>query len=275
MSRVAQVLDVARSNLHERVRGRSRPRGPYRKAEDAELLPLIRRVVDERPTYGYRRVTALVNRERRRQGATPANHKRIYRIMKRHALLLQRHSGRREGRVHDGRIVVMRSNRRWCSDVLEFTCWNGEIVRLAFVIDAHDREVLASHAVSGAGIGGDVVRDLMLEAVEARFGALRAPAPIEFLSDNGSGYTAKETRDFATALNLVPCFTPVRSPESNGLGEAFVKTFKRDYVRVNPLPDAATAIAQIPGWIDDYNEIHPHSGLAMRSPREFMRAMAT
>lgn len=197
MSRVAQVLGVARSNLHERVRGRSRPRGPYRKAEDAELLPLIRRVVDERPTYGYRRVTALVNRELRRQGAAPANHKRIYRIMKRHALLRQRRSGRREGRVHDGRIVVMRSNRRWCSDVLEFTCWNGEIVLLAFVIDAHDREVLASHAVSGAGIGGDVVRDLMLEAVEARFGALRAPAPIEFLSDNRS--SADDRSDPQTA----------------------------------------------------------------------------
>ena len=36
-------------------------------------------------------------------------------------------------------------------------------------------------------------------------------------------------------------FTPVESPESNGMAEAFVKTFKRDYVRVNPIPDAATS----------------------------------
>jgi len=52
----------------------------------------------------------------------------------------------------------------------------------------------------------------------------RAPQPIEYLSDNGSAYTAKETRDFANALNPVPCFTPVRSPESNGMSEAFAKT---------------------------------------------------
>jgi hypothetical protein len=32
----------------------------------------------------------------------------------------------------------MRSNLRWCSDVFEITCWNGEIVRTVFVIDAHD-----------------------------------------------------------------------------------------------------------------------------------------
>ena len=52
---------------------------------------------------------------------------------------------------------------------------------------------------------------MILEAVERRFGAMRAPHPIEYLSDFGSPYTAKDTRDFAAALNLVPCFTPVRS----------------------------------------------------------------
>jgi transposase InsO family protein len=40
--------------------------------------------------------------------------------------------------------------------------------------------------------------------------------------------TARETLDFAAALGLVPCFTPVRSQESNGIAETFVKTFKRD-----------------------------------------------
>ena len=52
------------------------------------------------------------------------------------------------------------------------------------------------------------------------------------------------------------------SPESNGVAEAFVKTFKRDYVRVKPLPNAETALADIANWINDYNEVHPYSGLA-------------
>src|SRR4029079_18260738 len=103
------------------------------------------------------------------------------------------------------------------------------------------------------------------------FGLGREP---EWLTDNGSVYTAHETRAFATALNLVPCFTPIQSPESNGISERFVKTFKRDYVRVTPLPDAITALRQIAGWFLDYNENHPHSGLKMRSPREFMRAQS-
>jgi len=62
--------------------------------------------------------------------------------------------------------------------------------------------------------------------------------------------------------------------ESNGMSEDFVKTLKRDYVRISPLPDAKTALRQIAGWIEDCNEIHPHSALRMRSPREFIRAQA-
>ena len=64
--------------------------------------------------------------------------------------------------------------------------------------------------------------------------------------------------------------TPVRSPDSNGVCEAFVKTLKRDYARVNPRPDAISVLQQIPAWFEDYNTIHPHSGWRMRSPREFI-----
>ena len=169
----------------------------------------------------------------------------------------------------------MRSNLRWCSDGFEISCWNGDLVRRPSIIDAHAPEIdPAWHAVANAGISGSMVRDMTLEAVESRFAAIQAPHALEWLTDNGSVYTAHETRAFATALNLVPCFTPIQSPELNGISESFVKTFKRDYVRVNPLPDAITALRQIAGWFLDYNENHPHSGLKMRSPREFMRAQS-
>jgi hypothetical protein len=49
-----------------------------------------------------------------------------------------------------------------------------------------------------------------------------------------------------------------------------VKTFKRDYVRVNPRPDAISVLQQLSAWFADYNAVHPHSGLRMLSPREFI-----
>ncbi|MBW8318276.1 MAG: integrase core domain-containing protein, partial [Arenimonas sp.] len=45
-----------------------------------------------------------------------------------------------------------------------------------------------------------------------------------------------------------------------------------DYIRIAALPDAETALRLIDGWIEDYNEIHPHSALKMASPRQFIRA---
>ncbi|WCK25806.1 IS3 family transposase [Agrobacterium pusense] len=244
----------------------------YHKAEDAELLPIIRRLIDQRPTYGYRRIAALLNRERRAADKPVVNAKRVHRIMGNHAMLLEKHTAVRKGRIHDGKVMVMSSNLRWCSDGLEFTCWNGEVIPLAFIIDAFDREIIAWTAVANAGISGSDVRDMMLEAVEKRFAATRAPHAIEHLSDNGSAYTARDTRLFAQALNLTPCFTPVASPQSNGMSEAFVKTLKRDYIRISALPDAQTALRLIDGWIEDYNEIHPHSALKTASPRQFIRA---
>lgn len=126
--------------------------------------------------------------------------------------------------------------------------------------------------MANAGISGADVQNMMLEAVEARFGAHRAPQPVEVLSDNGSPCTAKDTRIFARQLGLEPCFTPVRSPQSNSVSEAFVAALKRDYVQVTPLPDAASALALIGARFADCNDHHPHSGLRMRSPREFIAA---
>ncbi|MGK7865620.1 IS3 family transposase, partial [Falsiroseomonas sp. E2-1-a4] len=268
---VADTLGVARSNLADQLQRPERPRrGPYRREGDDELLVTIRAVTDPRPTYGYRRVTALLNRARRRSGEPPVNRKRVLRLMRLAGLTLQPCTARRIGRTHEGTVVAPASNRRWASDGLSIRCWNGETVHVAFAIDTHDREVISWVATTGGGISGEMVRDMMLDCVERRFSSIRAPHPVQWLADNGSPYTAGETIDFATALGLVACFTPVRSPESNGVCEAFVKTLKRDYVRVNPCPDALSVLRQLPGWFDDYNDVHPHSGLRMRSPREFI-----
>ena len=127
MKAVADTLGVARSNLVEQAkREASRPRLPYRKAGDAELLARIRPLVDVRPSYGYRRITALLNRQAEADGLARANHKRVYRVMKRAGLLLAPHTGRGRQRLHDGEVATAVSNRRWAADVFEIPCWGGK-----------------------------------------------------------------------------------------------------------------------------------------------------
>ena len=171
MKTISQTLGVARSNVIERRDGHRPRRGPQERPGDVELAGAIRRFVDERPTYGYRRIAALLKRERRSDGLAPINVKRVYRLMKKHGLLLERHTGRRRPREHDGQVATIRSNCRWCSDALEFTCWNGEVVRVAFALDCHDREAI-SWVATTAGISGEMIRDMMVRSVEQRFGSL-------------------------------------------------------------------------------------------------------
>ncbi|MNR16823.1 IS2 transposase TnpB [compost metagenome] len=168
-------------------------------------------------------------------------------------------------------MTVARSDQCWCSDGFEFRCDNGEPLRVTFALDCCDREAL-SWAATTAGHSGDIVRDVMLAAVENRFGGtLKPPHPIEWLTDNGSGYIAEKTRSFATEIGLHPLTTPVCSPQSNGMTESFVKTIKRDYVAFMPEPDANTAAHNLALAFEHYNESHPHSALKYRSPRKFRR----
>ena len=112
MKAVTAVLGVSRSNVMERVKAARPRRGPQAREGDLELAAEIRRLVDQRPTYGYRRIAALLRRERRSGDAPPVNAKRVYRLMKKNGLLLARHSGRRRARLHDGEVATLRSNVR-------------------------------------------------------------------------------------------------------------------------------------------------------------------
>ena len=272
MSTVAKALQVARSNLHRRPSLRD---GSPDNSADELLLARIRAVASERGSYGYRRVTALLKRELSAEGKPAANHKKVYRLMRAHQLLLQRHTGK-PTRTHDGKIVTLKSDLRWCSDSFEIRCWSGERVHVAFSLDCCDREVI-SYVAQAEYLTGSNIRDLIAQTVEKRFAPrpYRVPHPVEWLSDNGPIYTAYETREFGRSIGLFVCTTPAYSPQSNGMAEAFIKSFKRDYVYLNRLETAESVLKQLAEWFEDYNEWAPHRALRMRSPREFRRANST
>ncbi len=82
MKTIADTLGVARPNLAVRAntavpaRRRGRPARP-----ETELLAEIKKIITGQPTYGYRRVHALIRRRRQQQGGAAVNVKRVYRIV--------------------------------------------------------------------------------------------------------------------------------------------------------------------------------------------------
>lgn len=241
--------------------------GHYFKQSDDEIFELIKPIIKARPTYGYKRVTAMLNRQRVDLGLSRYNKKRIYRIMKTKGILLPKQSKTREHQK-TGVVMTLHSNTRWCSDGFEIKCFNGEKIYVAFVLDCCDREVISFVARSRPLLAQDI-QELMIASVEKRFSNYRAERQIEFLSDRGSIYRAYNVQSLARQLNLKSCFTAPYSPESNGMSEAFVNTIKRDYVYTNDCDSAENVMKMLEGWFADYNQIAPHSSLGMKSPVEY------
>ncbi|EKR0423043.1 IS3 family transposase [Escherichia coli] len=276
VSLVSRCLRVSRAQLHVILRRTDdwKDGRRSRHSDDTDVLLRIHHVIGELPTYGYRRVWALLRRQAELDGMPAINAKRVYRIMRQNALLLERKTAVPPSkRAHTGKVTVKESNQRWCSDGFEFRCDNGEKLRVTFALDYYDREAL-HWAVTTGGFDSETVQDVMLGAVERRFGNELPASPVEWLTDNGSCYRANETRQFARMLGLEPKNTAVRSPESNGIAESFVKTIKRDYISIMPKPDVLTAAKNLAEAFGHYNEWHPHSALGYRSPREYLRQRA-
>lgn len=276
MKAVCDSLGVARSNVHARL---NRPdtwqdgRKGRTSSEDKLLIEELKVEISALPSYGYRRAVALVNRQRQAMGNARVNHKRGYRVMKAAGLLLPKAPRRASSsRPHDGTVAVDRSDARWCSDGFEIRCDSGDTVTATFTKDCCDREILAWRAWPGRGLPGEPVREMLIEAVEKRFGStegLPAGHRLEFLSDNGGAYIATDTKKIARELGLQPIHTPVCSPQSNGMAESFVNTFRRDYLSRMDLSDPATVLRQLPEAFEHFNSVHPHSSLKLMSPREF------
>jgi putative transposase len=97
MKTVADTLAIAPSNLIERVTRPRNPRGPYRKRMSA-------RATDIGVSPGW--WTGC----KKPQSKPNINAKRVLRIMQANELTLERHTGRRPGRTHDGIVIALRSN---------------------------------------------------------------------------------------------------------------------------------------------------------------------
>lgn len=265
------MIGLTRQAFYKRQKYQSKARLQfYTKADDSEVLAKIQGVIQIRPSYGYKRVTAMVNQK---QIVTEKyNKKRIYRVMKKEGLLLPANMSSRKVHPGTGKIITLHSNTRWCSDCFEIECYNDERVYVAFSLDCRDREVM-SYVATQTDITQVEIQNLMIQTVEARFGKSKAPREIQWLTDRGSVYRAIETQKLARSLGLKPCFTAAYSPASNGMAESLVKTIKRDYVYTNDCASADWVLRELPKWFDDYNNYAPHSGLDMLSPRQYLQSI--
>ncbi len=107
---VCRALEISRASIYKTPKVIDM--AFYRKADDNIYLPIIRQVIDKRPTYGYKRVAALTNRILKVSTRSPMNRKRVYRLMKMHGLILPKAGEKRTNHEGTGQVMTLYPNTR-------------------------------------------------------------------------------------------------------------------------------------------------------------------
>ncbi len=243
-----------------RILGQARSTQQYRAkvAEgEAALVQRMTQLATQYGRYGYRRITAMLQREGWR-----VNHKRIERLWRREALKVPRKQPKR-GRLwlNDGSCVRLRPERRdhvWAYDFVHERTHDGKALRLLTIVDEHTRECLAI----------DVARRLNSENVLERLAELfvNRGVPDHIRSDNGPEFTAQAVREWLGRIGVKTLFIEPGSPWENGYVESFNGKLRDELLNGEIFYTLKEAEVLIEGWRQQYNRVRPHSSLGYRPP---------
>jgi putative transposase len=259
MRRVCRVLKFSRARLRARaVSVKVPPR------LDEVLVERLRRLIERHPTFGYRRLWALL----RFGEGLRVNRKAVYRILKLKRWFVHQRVATPRPRVQGRRSRAQRSNERWAMDLTHVSCGADGWGHLTAVIDCHDREV-PGFEFALRGRAKEAERALE-EACLARFGTLRPQGSTPVLrSDNGLIFQSRRFRAACRDYHLAQEFITPYTPEQNGLIERFFRSLKEECVWQHNFASFAEARTAITHWIEWYNAERPPQALGYRSPRQF------
>jgi len=86
------------------------------------------------------------------------------------------------------------------------------------------------------------------------------------LTDNGSGYLSRSFRATCRGLQVVHRRTRPYTPRTNGKAERFIQTALREWAYQRPYYTSADRTRMMPGWLEHYNAVRPHSGIGGQPP---------
>jgi putative transposase len=263
---VSRTLGVSRNRLYERQTAAESYK--QESADNQDLLRIIRNLCKMYPTYGYRRIWALL----KHRYQISFNVKRVHRLMQEYRLQVKQKWHWPYRRQAIGKVQVTESNRRWAIDLTKIYCGKDGWGSLIAIIDCCDREIVGYRF----GLHGRA-----REAVEALGMAMSQRFPenptnsgkLELIHDNGSIFLAKKFMAESRFFRIEQRFIPPREPENNGMIERFFRTLKEECVWQTNFESFAEAEKAIVPWLKFYNEERIHSSLGYQSPKEFRQSL--
>jgi putative transposase len=259
---LCQMTGISRASYYRW--GVPRPSFPV----EMELRDALQQVALQFPAYGYRRITAELNRR-----GFAVNHKCVLRLMRQDNLLCLRHKSfvvttdsRHNLPVYPNLardLVASQVNRLWVAD-LTYIRLRAEFVYLAVVLDAFSRRVI------GWALGRTLEAGLALSALRMALRQRRPEPGLVHHSDRGVQYASRDYTGLLKEHQIEISMSRKANPYDNAACESFMKTLKYEEVYRTEYRDLADAYAQIGEFLEHlYNQQRLHSALGYVPPAEF------
>lgn len=255
MTTICAVLELPRSSFYHQATEK----------DDATLRVSIQDLAAHYPTYGYRRITALLQRS-----GWMVNHKRIQRLMA--EMGLQRPQKRRKTRTTDSQhgfgrypnlvkdLAAAHPEHLWVADIT-YVRLHREFVYLAVIMDVFTR------AVRGWHLSRSLDRTLTLTALQR---ALAERVPDIHHSDQGWQYACDDYTALLQQHHIQISMAAVGKPEENGYAERLMRTIREEEIDLSEYEDFQVPYRSMGRFLEDvYTHKRIHSALGYLTPSEF------
>jgi len=228
-----------------------------RRHDDSALVACIVVLAQQRQRFGWRRLVIMTRREGFVVG------ERAFRRIYRANALQVKVRRKRHVRLARGtaRVAATVPNECWAMDFVHDRLATDRTFRVMDIVDTFSREGLAAEArFSFASIDVIAILDEL---------ALLRGYPKMIRIDHGTEFTSRAMLRWAADHNIILDFIDPGKPTQNGHAESFNGRVRDELLNQHNFATIVDAQEAARAWLDDYNDVRPHSALGYLTPREF------
>lgn len=226
--------------------------------KDAPLLQAMRRLAQQYPRYGYRRIRIFLRRE-----GFALSWEKAHRLWRLAGLQLPKKRPRRRVAASRPRPKAPTGpNSVWAYDFVFDACANGQPIKCLTIIDEYTRECLAIDVAGG-------IRSKRVIEVLSRLVSDRG-APQYLRSDNGPEFVSRAILQWISDAKIGSALSDPGKPWQNGTDESFNGRLRDECLNLEWFRSRTEARVVIEAWRQHYNLVRPHSSLGYLTPAEFV-----
>ncbi len=231
---------------------------------ELRLVKRMNQLAQEHPRWGYRMVCTLLRSE-----GWLVNRKRVERLWRLEGNRVPPRRSKASGRKAEGastnaawNLPAKYPHHIWSFDFMVTRTRGGGPIRILNVVDEYTRLAVGCRVARSIG-----TRDVIAE-LDLLFAQHGKPKIIR--SDNGREFIAASLRSWLAERGVTLALIEKASPQQNCFVERFNGTMREEKLNGEDFDSVLEARVVLREWaLNEYNNLRPHRGHGMMTPRRF------